>query len=295
MASCGATHRTSTARLRLCTIPFVALLLTPWSPTAAQDDQPAPCDSAAKKTTAGRAELVSKRDILLFAAATLSTAAVAPFDHHVQRDAHAEDMHHSGLRRTADAFAFAGGPGPFVAGGALYLVGRAGESPATAELGLTMTEGVLAAAAINGVVKGFAGRALPNAAAKPGHFSFGRGFHDNNGPFVSFPSGHTAASFAAATVLSEEATSWGPTASHLVPPAAYATATLIAVSRLYENVHWASDLPLGAAIGIWSGRTVTAWQRRHPDNWLMRRLVGIEVTPQKRRLTISAALPFEGP
>jgi membrane-associated phospholipid phosphatase len=68
-----------------------------------------------------------------------------------------------------------------------------------------LTEGIVAAAALNGLLKGVSGRALPNArSAEPGDFSFGRGFHDGNGSFVSFPSGHTAASFAAAAEPSQD-------------------------------------------------------------------------------------------
>lgn len=226
----------------------------------------------------------------------LSTIAVAPLDRPVERRAHLEDLRHRDIRKAADAFGFTGGPGPFVAGGALYLGGLASGSVPVARLGVTMTEGVLLAASLNGIVKGFAGRALPNAPSRDrGEFSFGRGFHDGNGPFVSFPSGHTAASFAAAAVLSEDARSWSTPAARFVAPAAYGTATLVAISRLYENVHWASDLPLGAAIGIWSGRTVAAWQRRHPDNWIMRTLPGLEVAPSKHGLTVMADLPVTAP
>jgi membrane-associated phospholipid phosphatase len=261
-------------------------------PAAAQQADTT-ADSTSVSRSAADAPLISKRDITLFAGAALTTIAVVPLDRPVERRAHLEDLRHRGIRQAADAFGFTGGPGPFIAGGALYLGGVSSGSPRVARLGVTMTEGVLLAATLNGIVKGFAGRALPNAPSRePGEFSFGRGFHDGNGPFVSFPSGHTAASFAAAAVLSEEASTWSSPVSRFVAPAAYGTATLVAISRLYENVHWASDLPLGAAIGVWSGRTVAAWQRRHPDNWLMRRLPGIGVSPSKHRLTITAMFPF---
>ena len=269
---------------------LVALFATvAFAPARAQDSTTT--DSAKVRSNE---PLVTRRDAIIFAAATLSTAAVAPFDRHVERSAHRADLRHRGLNRAADVLGFTGGPGPFIAGGALYITGMSAESPNVARLGVTLTEGVVLAATLNGVVKGFAGRALPSAApSEPGDFSFGRGFHDGNGPFVSFPSGHTAASFAMAAVLSDASKSWGPTASRYVAPAAYTTATLVAVSRLYENVHWASDLPLGAAIGIWSGKTMAHWQRRHPDNWLTRRLLGVGVVPQKHGFTVSAATPFE--
>lgn len=251
-------------------------------------------DSTTRSNTPPAAPFLSKRDLVMFAGATLATVVVAPFDHDIQRNVQSADLRDNrGLHHAANAFAFTGGPGPFVAGGALYLAGRTAGDENIARLGVTLTEGVVIAAALNGVIKGVAGRALPNAkTTEPGDFSFGRGFHDGNGPFVSFPSGHTAASFAAAAVLSAEAPSWGSCAGRIVPPVAYTTATLVAVSRVYANVHWASDLPLGAAIGVWSGRTVAGWERRHPDNWLTRRVLGIGVVPDRHRLTVTAAMPF---
>jgi membrane-associated phospholipid phosphatase len=225
----------------------------------------------------------------MFVGAALATSAVAPFDGTVQHAMVTEDVHDVRvLHAAANGFAFLGGPGPFVGGAALYLLGRSTQSNHVAALGVTLTEGVVLAAGLNGLVKGFSGRALPNATTTdPGDFSFGRGFHDHNGAFVSFPSGHTAASFAAASVIANTVQEWSPSAARIVGPVAYTTATLVAVSRLYQNVHWASDLPLGAVIGIWSGRTVVAWQHRHHNNWLSRHMAGLIVVPSGHGLTIT--------
>ena len=61
----------------------------------------------------------------------------------------------------------------------------------------------------------------------------------------SFPSGHTMASFAAATVL------WKM--NRKVGTAAYILAVLIAFSRLYLYVHFPTDVICGALIGIFCG------------------------------------------
>jgi hypothetical protein len=71
----------------------------------------------------------------------------------------------------------------------------------------------------------------------------------------SFPSGHAAATFAGATVLQQHlGYRWG------VPT--YLVATYVAMSRLHDNVHTASDVVFGATVGIIVGRTVT-WHGRN--------------------------------
>lgn len=61
----------------------------------------------------------------------------------------------------------------------------------------------------------------------------------------SFPSGHTAASFAAVgALLTEKNRLWKP---------AFALAVLIAFSRLYLYLHWPSDVLAGASLGTTLG------------------------------------------
>ena len=66
---------------------------------------------------------------------------------------------------------------------------------------------------------------------------------------ASFPSGHTASSFAAAAAL------WAA-GYHRMGAAALVLACAIAFSRLYLYVHWPSDVLAGAILGAvlgWSG------------------------------------------
>jgi membrane-associated phospholipid phosphatase len=71
-----------------------------------------------------------------------------------------------------------------------------------------------------------------------------------DGTQYSFPSGHTATSFATATVLQRH---FGWKAG--VP--AYALAAYVAGSRVQMKRHYLSDVTMGAAIGIMGGRSVT--------------------------------------
>ena len=66
----------------------------------------------------------------------------------------------------------------------------------------------------------------------------------------SFPSGHTASSFAAATALAF----FYPRAA----PLSYGLATAVGVSRVHLGVHFPSDAAVGGVIGIGIG-TFSAW------------------------------------
>jgi undecaprenyl-diphosphatase len=72
-----------------------------------------------------------------------------------------------------------------------------------------------------------------------------RPFEHQLGPSLrthSFPSGHSATSFAAATILA----GYAPRYRVLF----YALACLIAFSRLYNGVHYPTDVVSGALLGI---------------------------------------------
>lgn len=65
----------------------------------------------------------------------------------------------------------------------------------------------------------------------------------------SFPSGHTATAFAAATILHKE---YGLTRSPWYSLAGYALATATGCMRILNNRHWVSDTFAGAGLGILS-------------------------------------------
>lgn len=216
--------------------------------------QAAPDSAVAPR--AAEAPLITKRQAVIGAFAVAASVGLAQVDTRIEssfqnRRLQGDDEVHA----TAWRLAFLGGPGPFLIGSGLIAVGVASRSSGELAAGRRITESVLLAASINALAKGFFGRALPGV--QTNHcFEFARGFHRHNGGFVAFPSGHTAAGFALAQATVEETERDAPGMVRFVAPAAYLTATGIGVARLYQHVHWPSDLPVAAAIGLWSGRTV---------------------------------------
>lgn len=95
------------------------------------------------------------------------------------------------------------------------------------------------------VLKAIAGRDRPlNSVDDPYSFHMFR-LRDN-----SLPSGHTAVAFALATSLARE------TPDIWTDLGFFTLATMTAYARMHDDKHWASDVVLGAGIGILSARFV---------------------------------------
>ncbi|MEO5563131.1 MAG: phosphatase PAP2 family protein [Chitinophagaceae bacterium] len=70
---------------------------------------------------------------------------------------------------------------------------------------------------------------------------------------ISLPSAHTSNMFTTATVF---ATLYND--KKWVAPVAYALASLVGLSRIYDNAHWGSDILAGAAVGFLSAKAMNS-------------------------------------
>ena len=120
-----------------------------------------------------------------------------------------------------------------------WIAGRSTNSTRAAEAGRDLLRAQISALSWNYVVKYAVGRTRPNGDPR------------------SFPSGHSAASFATAMVLQEHY-GWK------IGVPFFTIATYTAASRIVDNKHWASDVTFAAFMGMASGRTVTMRLRRTP-------------------------------
>lgn len=124
---------------------------------------------------------------------------------------------------------------------------------------LLATQAYITGAALESVLKIVTGRTRPSyygpgLEAEPRFLGpFTKVAKDLNGKTVgsSFPSGHTTVAFAAATVFAEEYRK-----TVYIPIIAYSAATLIGLSRITENKHWATDVLVGATLGYLAGKEV---------------------------------------
>src|SRR5262249_55631828 len=108
------------------------------------------------------------------------------------------------------------------------------------------------------------------------NWQLGRGLKGDK--YQSFPSGHTVAAFAAAAAVVNETSRWWPNYTWFIAPTMFGGASLVGVSRMYNNRHWASDVMMGAAIGTFAGNKVVRYfHRSHPDSKLDQWLLGTSV------------------
>jgi len=210
----------------------------------------------------------------------LATLAATPADRRITRelqdDARQANIY---LSRGATVFRLLGHPGGIITGAGIYAGGYVAGNRRAEDLGLHTVETIVIANTITAAIKMTAGRARPrknpNNAAD---FQLFRGV--GNDEYQSFPSGHSTAAFAFATIVSAETSHWWPESRWLIGPVVYGGAALTGVSRIYNNAHWASDVIAGAAIGTLTGIKVYRYQHSHPNNRLDKRFLraGIQVS-----------------
>jgi len=254
-----------------------ALLLGPSTATS----QRAPRDTAAlRDTSIADRQLFHRSDLYVAGAFLGGTLALFPLDKHLAQQIRQDDLlNNRNLSRLAGAARFFGGPGPLIIGPSLYLIGRVGRFPHITEIAVHGTEAVLVGAVTAGVIKGLAGRARPYVTndSNPHSFGFGRGIKSDK--YKSFPSGHATAAFSAAAAVTAEMNDWLPGSTPYVATVMYGGATLVGLSRMYDDQHWASDVLMGAAIGTFAGLKTVRFNKTHAGNRLDEILLGVRVTP----------------
>ena len=159
-----------------------------------------------------------------------------------------------GVDKAADIAALAGDPYLHLGLAALvYGGGILADSPRWKATGEMLGEALILADGATLILKEGTGRGRPTVTRHKGDF---RPFGFKN-DYDSFPSMHTASSFAVASVMART--------SQSLPVAvlSYSAAALVGLSRMSQDKHWASDVLLAAAIGELAGRVATWQHARH--------------------------------
>jgi membrane-associated phospholipid phosphatase len=121
-----------------------------------------------------------------------------------------------------------------------YAFGRLRDQPKVAHLGMDLLQAQILSEILVEPLKYAVRRERPDGSNR-----------------LSFPSGHSAVTFATATVI-ERHLGWRKSIL------GYAIASYVAMSRIHDNQHYLSDVIFGAAVGSIAGRTVVHHQA---DYW----------------------------
>lgn len=252
---------------------------------------------------AQNAVLISHRDLGLFAIATAGTAALSLKDVRIARTFGDSTFHdrHAGITSFAKGTSLVTETTLMIAGGATWAIARQRNDQGAADVAFHTTEAVLWPAMFIQVIRGTLGRARPyvidDAGEKrdgdPYEFQLFHGFTSFN--YRSFPSMHAMASFAAATALTQEMRFRHTPNRQVISPILYVGASMSPLARAYLDEHWASDLALGAFLGIFSGQKVVQYSHAHPDNRLdhkfLQQVIHATITHDARGFSFQL-LPF---
>jgi len=209
---------------------------------------------------------VSRHDLARAGAAVAAIGFISLADESIARATQRRWLQNNhAMNNTADAIQFVGDPGALLLSTSLLVVGKLSHHPGLASASLRSTEAIIASGAVTQLLKLSIGRARPVVTADNDAYAF-HPFHGAQTNFNSFPSGHTTAAFAAATVFSTEIRYAHPRAATFTTPLLYGLASAVGGARMYNDRHWLSDVVGGALIGHFVGRKITSRVvRQHHD------------------------------
>ncbi len=168
------------------------------------------------------------------------------------------------------------GNGVFLGGllASYYIVGDIFKLDNMRKIALLGVESFVISGTLVGILKYSIGRARPYSGEKR------ESFHpfSSTSRHYSFPSGHASSAFSVATVIAEHSKEF------LVDVLAYGMASLVAISRIHKNKHWASDVFIGSAIGFLIGKKISDLNRGDSAEKLK---IGFQLGPQKQAFSLS--------
>ncbi len=243
--------------MKLTVSPCLALVATLLSAAPGAGQAPDP-------TRSDRPPLFTHRDAVAAGLVTAATFALAAFDRTIAEnisDPQGSLQQNRFLGARAKNFNVINEQSLTVGGLALYGIGRLARSSMMADVSFHMAEAVVVASLVSQVIRLPVGRERPivpgNSGSRPFVFRPFKGL--GNRDYRAFPSIHSSSGFAAAAVLSGEVARRWPESHWYVSPILYGLAATPGLSRMYMNQHWASDVLMGAFIGVVAGQKIVRY------------------------------------
>ena len=236
--------------------------------------------------------IFGRRDLAVAAGFTAAAVALFPLDKQitawVRSPGHLEN---AALRNTMAGAEWGVEKGALIAAAGLWGTGLVTRNRTVADMGVHTLASIAVTQQVTQVLKGAFGRSRPYLVGDSvAHdWRLGTGFSQSDRR--SFPSGHTSMAFATATALSHEISRAWPRAGKVAMPLLYAGAASGAIARIYHDQHWASDVTLGAAVGILTTRATLRLLHGHPGNLLDRVALHTRIVPSTDGAMVAVSFP----
>jgi membrane-associated phospholipid phosphatase len=157
---------------------------------------------------------------------------------------------------------------------ALYVSGEVSDNNSLRKTALLSLESWLTTGIIVRGLKSVAGRARPWT----GESSHSFHLFSTRSRFASFPSGHASSSFAVAAVVADQSE------KVYIDILAYSLATMVAISRVHIDKHWASDILVGSAIGYFIAKKICALDRKRDSNKMK---LSFQISRQRQAISLA--------
>lgn len=219
-----------------------------------------------------------RREAVVGLATVAATAAVSLYDEKIARWARQPSVQGDSARHRLVSRVTWVNEMPLTAAAiATWGIGRLSRSRTIADVGLHVTESLLATEVVAEVIRVASGRLRPRASPDdPYSFAPGKGLTIFE--HRSFPSLHAAVAFTTAASLAEEVRHHNPEAFRYAAPLLYAAAMVPGLTRLYLDQHWASDVLAGSVLGAVLGARVVRYAHARRTK-LDRILLGASLVP----------------
>ena len=215
------------------------------------------------------------KDLAWLGASTAASIGIMQLDSRIAR--HSQDsslQRNAGLQNAYKAFNLINEKSLFAAGVVSYVGARVAHARSASDIAFHSSEAIFVSGAIGTIARGVLGRSRPFVSADRDAFDYhnGKGFSELK--YRSFPSIHSSAAFAAAAVVATEMRVRGARHQRVVAPVLYALAAGPGLARIYGDKHWASDVAMGAALGVVTGVRTVRYAHGHPGNRIDRWFLG---------------------
>jgi membrane-associated phospholipid phosphatase len=200
---------------------------------------------------------------LMTGAAVGITTALIHVDNEIDDWARVQKRNHAWINKSSPVITKFGGNWGVYSVIATGLIGAVSKNKKAVQTSLLATQAMITSGVWVNMIKIFTGRERPIADYSFSKSEGGKWY----GPFAmydqdlairkpvsafdAFPSGHTATAFSIATVFASQYKD-----KPAIPIICYSAATLVAISRLTEHQHWASDVFVGGLMGYLCGKQV---------------------------------------